>query len=528
MPTPEPTPRTPAPSPPPPDPCAGEGWDDVEALARSDGDVLAVFAAVTRPDGSLSTSLAGSERFHLRVLATPGGQPPVVYVDLDGRGQGAWSYGSSVSAATWNLRVDEEGVHRHVGPSDAWTWEPLDVDAHHRWSGADGELLACVPSDLLGAGHRVAIGVQVGDDWLPRPLLPGAPFPPIPDDGGTPLRIPDRLAIAYGYRPWVVRGCTEPRPETMACASAVYGAFRHVVLAGGLEEPEHPSHAGTRRLVERLRTDHPGQELWGYVSLRRHGAREHTVEDIAARAAAWQAVGVTGIFLDEADLCRPHDDTCTGEGVTRASQAAAVATIHDLGMPVFANGFSAPDVLEPIDGLPSALGAGTPDRAADMYLLENPTLAEGEWPTGLAADASVARIQAALRAAVVRGIRVAVVDTAAGWVEDDSSQPGYVAGWWRAVQAGAEAYGFTNPSYSAPDDLGANLAILEPPVQADAFDGLTFASTTLRLNDRGRRVSRDVVDCEGRDVGALVTRVTGAEGALTAGLVLREDRPPCP
>ena len=527
VPTPRPSGTSPPP-PPPPDPCAGEGWDDVPTLARSDGPIEAISAVVTRPDGSLSHSLAGSVRLHVRVGTRPGSPPPTVYVDIDGRGSGAWTLGSSVSVAAWDLRFGPDGAQRHTGPSNEGAWEPLGVEPgpDYRWSPEVGELLVCFPTELLGDGHRVALGAEVDGDWLPRAFLPGLPYPPIREPGAMPLRVPGRLAIAYGYRPWVVRDCTEASPSTMACASEAYAAFDHVVLAAGLEDPEHASHDGTRRLVARLRTDHPEQELWGYVSMRRHGDREHTVEDIATRAAAWRTVGVTGVFLDEADLCLPGSASCTEAGVTRASQAAAIGAIHELGMAVFANGFSAPDLLAPFGGVPPALGPGTGDRAADVYLLENPTVAAGEWRTGIEADASIARMQAAIHAASTLGIRLAAVDTAAGWVEDDSTDPVYLAGWWRAVQAGVDVYAFTNPYYSATDDLGPNLAILEPPVGAGAFGDLAYASTSLRISDQGRRVSRDVVDCGGRDVGEVVTRA-GPAGAVTGELVLRGE-PACP
>lgn len=529
MPTPRPTRAAPSasPSPSPPDPCAGEGWDRVPSLARSDGSVAGLFAVVSRPDGTLSRSLAGSERLHVRVLAAPGAGPPSVFLDIDGRETGAWTRGSAVSAAAWDIRVDTGGVQRHVGTAQDWSWEDLDADHHYEWDPTTGELLVCLPMTLIGDAHRVSLGVETEDSWLPRVFFPGIPYPPVAESGSVAVTVPERLAIAYGYRPWVVRGCTDVSPDSMACPSEVYGAFRHVVLAAGLEDQDHPSHAGTRRLVQQLREDHPGQELWGYVSLRRHRDQDHRVEDIGARAAAWQTVGVTGIFLDEADLCHAGSSGCPDEGVTRASQTAAIETIHGLGMPVFANGFSTPDLLHPFDGLPPALGHGNSSRPADMYLLENPTFSEGEWRTGIEADASLARMQAAIHAAADLGVRLAAVDTADGWVEDDSDTPPYVAGWWRAVQAGVEAYGFTNRLYSASDDLGPNLPILDPPVDVAELTRYAFASTTLRTSDGGRRISRDLVDCRGDDAGAVVT-VTVAGHAVEGRLALRSDRRACP
>lgn len=529
MPSPGPTRAAPSPTPPgPPDLCAGEGWNEVSSLARGDGDVRAVFAVVTRPDGTLSRSLAGSDRLHLRVIASPGVEPPSVFIDVDGRETGAWTRGSAVSAAAWDLRVDVRGVHRHVGTGHEWSWQDVDTDHHYVWDPTTGQLLVCLPMALVGGAHRISLGVETGDAWLPRAFLPGIPFPPVAESGSVAVTVPERLAIAYGYRPWVVRGCTEDDPDSMTCASEVYGAFRHVVLAAGLEDPDHASHEGTRQLVRQLRVDHPDQELWGYVSLR----DRRTGGDIAAKAAAWQDVGVTGIFLDEADLCHPGSQpgstNCPAEGVTRASQTAAIEAIHDLGLPVFANGFSTPDLLHPFDGLPPALGPGSSSRPADMYLLENPTFSEGEWRTGIEADASVARMQAAIHAAADLGVRLAAVDTADGWVDDDSGAPPYVAGWWRAVQAGVEAYGFTNQVYSATDELGPNLPILDAPVDASELTAYAFASTELRISDDGRRVSRDLVDCSGRDVGAVVTRMTGPDGALSGELALRADRRACP
>lgn len=527
--TPTAGPATPSPSPaPPPDPCEGEGWDEVPVLALDDGRIRSLSVVVTRSDGSLSHSLAGSRKLHARVEVAPGSTAPTLYLDLDGRGSGAWTLGSAVSVAAWDLRVGRDGVERHAGTSGTdWSWEAVDVQTNYRWSPDTGVLLVCLPTELLGRRHRVAFGVETGDRWLPRALLPGIPYPPVREDASVPLRAPARLAISYGYRPWVIRGCTDPDPDTMSCASDVYAAFRHVVLAAGLEDPAHPSHGGTRRLIEQLRADHADQELWGYVSLRRHAQQEHTLEDIATRAAAWQQMGITGIFLDEADLCPPGPPPCTEAGITREFQSAAIGAIHALGLPVFANGFSAPDLLHPFSGVPPALGAGSVDRPADMYLLENPTMAGGEWRTGVEADATVARLQAAIRAAAELGVRLAAVDTAGGAVGDDSAHPGYVAGWWRAVQAGADAYGFTNTFYSATDELGPDLPVLDPPVPPDRLAGLAFDTLRLRVSDGGRRVSRDVVDCNGADVGAVVTR-TSPDGSVTGELAVREGATDCP
>lgn len=526
-------PQRPTPSaPPPPDPCDGEGWDTVAPLALAEGPVSGLFAVATAADGTMITSVAGGERLHVRVTSDPAVGPPDLFLDVDGhRGTGAWTFGSAVSSAGWDLRVDGSGrILRHDGRPDEWSWAPIDAGRDYRWSARDGETVVCLPLDVLGrTPERLGLGASIAEQWLPRPFLPAVAYPRTPiDPPGDVVRVPGRLAIAYAFRPWVVRDCTDAEPVTMDCASDAYAAFDHVVLAAGLEDPDHPSHSGTARLIDRLRDDHPSQEVWGYISLRSHAGRQQGPPDVAARAAAWAQMGVTGIFLDEADLC-PDGDGCPNGGVSRATQVAVVDATHELGLAVFANGFHAPEVLDTVDGVPTPLGAGSADRPPDMYLLENPTVAGGDWKTLVELDASTARIDAAIRLSARSGVRLAAVDTAAGWVDDDADgSTEYLAGWWRAVQAGVEAYGFTNPLYSAPDEFGPNLAVLDPPPEAELLDGLRFASRSLRLAGFGRRITRDVLDCHGEPAGTLVVEVTDAAGTIAPRLVLPGDLPDCP
>ncbi|MGH3442679.1 MAG: hypothetical protein ACRDUY_11685, partial [Nitriliruptorales bacterium] len=491
------------------------------------GPVSGLFAVSTRADGSMVTSVAGSDRVHVRVTSDAATGPPEVLLDLDSHpGTGAWTYGSIVSSAGWDLRIDAEGrLFRHEGRPRDWDWEPADGGRDYRWSSRSGETLVCLPLPLLGRNpSQLGIGASLGEHWLPRPFLPAVTYPRVQPPGpGGPVRVPGRIAFAYQYRPWVVRDCTDPFPATMACASAAYAPFDHVVLAGSLEEPGHPSHDGTVRLIARLREDHADQEVWGYVSLRSHAGRPQGLEQVLERVGLWAETGVTGIFLDEADLC-PGGDDCPEGGVTRATQVTAVRAMHDLGLAVFANGFSVTEVLGPVDRTPSPLSRGTAQRAADMFLVENPTVAHGQWRGGLEWEASSARFEAALRYASRSGVRLAALDTGAGWVEDSAAASAqYVAGWWRAVQAGADAYAFTNPAISATDELGPNLPVLAPPPEAELLEGLRFASPALRIGELGRRIVRDLLDCRGDVAGAIVVEVTDSSGTMAPRLVLAAD-----
>jgi hypothetical protein len=328
--------------------------------------------------------------------------------------------------------------------------------------------------------------------------------------------------------PWLVRDCA-----TVACAADTYGGFDHVVFAAGLEEPDHPSHAGTAELIAAIRERHPDTEVWGYVSMigrpdfdaDGHRDEVYTVEDHRAHARLWKAMGATGVFLDEDGLCMPEWDACPvradGTEVTfdRARQAAVADAIHGEGMAVFANAFSIEDVLGDVDGVPTPLGPGAADRPADMYLLENPTVAEGAWRTGLDADVSRAKFDLAIQLRAATGVRVAAVDTADGPVGPDATtDPRYAPAWWRAAQANLDAYGFTNPGYSAPPEWATDLAFPGQPVDATEGYGVAFEPGGLVFADAGTTAIRYTVDADGNRLG-LIRFATTPDGSATGGFV---------
>lgn len=508
-------------------PTPPHGWASVPPMATGPGAVSSMQAVF---DGDTGDVL-------VRVV-TADGLAPEIFFDLDGdRLQGGWTYQTHVSAAAWNVHVDREGaLFAHAGVPDEWKWAQIEAPAGFHWSRDGSATVVCLPQSLLasaGADPRdVAIAVAHDDDWLPHPFIDGVRLRSFDERPAVaPVRTPGRLAFAYQWAPWAVRDCPADTVD-VACAAAVYGEFSHVVFGGGIDDPAHPSHDDTARLIAELRQTHPATEVWGYVSTLRHGDDAHDTAAIRARATRWRDMGATGVFLDEFDLCDPIWSTCgVDQGhipVTRARQREAVEAVHALGLAVFANAHSIHGTLGDVRGEPTPLGAGDGDRPADMYLLENPTVWAGRWWTGLDRLASQARFRDAVSYVEHTGVRLAVVDTGRGVVADDADDPHYVASWWRAAQAGADAHAFTNADYSASDDFSDNMAILAAPAGAELLDrdGLQFLGG-IELHEGGDRSQRALIDCSGRLIGEIVIDVD-EDGTVHARPVVVPSAAGCP
>ena len=437
--------------------------------APCDADVASAKPVATG-DAPLEAIALGRDGDVIVATVTTSGVTPSVLIDADDdRDTGMWSQQSPISSSGWDVLVDSEGaMYRHAGEPTEWAWDDVDRgDDGSGWTATDDGVRVCIGPEVATAlgvndGGTLRISAITEDSSLPATYLPGAAWPAEalvqPEEPAVPVE-PESLAFAYGYEPWAVAGCTTPE-----CAAERYVVFDHVVLGSGFEEATHPSHRGAAALAALLRDRRPDAELWGYVSLVGGPAgdggrrdRIHTPADIGARAALWQAMGVTGIFLDEADLCRPSAQQCpldaTGDevAITRAHQNAAIDAIHALGMPVFANGYAPEDIVGEVDGVPSSL------RANDVYLLENPTFAGGVKSTGVDAQAARARYLSARRLTAASGVRLAAVDTFDGTVADKyRTDPRWTEA--RAAVPAATIHGVTNATYSAAPEHADNLA----------------------------------------------------------------------
>jgi len=278
--------------------------------------------------------------------------------------------------------------------------------------------------------------------------------------GGTPdTPVPLRLAIYYGY-PSLVNGAGGDLARVVAHLSP----YDVLVLGDGLEfDTADAGHAGpaehqfTRRLVQQLARTPRRPVIFGYVDLGRTHAL--TPAELTDRIDRWGAMGVAGVFLDEAGY---------DFGVTRERQNHAVRAARARGLRVFFNAYRPEDVFGEERVPINAAGGGNPAgqkpllSARDAILLESFAVGGGVVE---AAAPLAARVRAALAGRRRFGTRVFAIATGG----DDVELAQY--GWRAASSVGLDAYGWSDPGYGARTS---QLRWIAPPV-ADVADAAAAA-----------------------------------------------------
>lgn len=69
--------------------------------------------------------------------------------------------------------------------------------------------------------------------------------------------------------------------------------YQKVVFGAGVADPSHPDYANASYIINKLKTDYPGIEIFGYVSA------NQSLQGFQAQASQWDTIGATGVFLDE-------------------------------------------------------------------------------------------------------------------------------------------------------------------------------------------------------------------------------------
>ncbi|HZU07455.1 MAG TPA: hypothetical protein VFB73_15940 [Chloroflexota bacterium] len=281
--------------------------------------------------------------------------------------------------------------------------------------------------------------------------------------GGTPaaLAIGTRarpFALYYGW-PSAVNGAD----GDIAAAAATFARYAVVILGDGLQRDDHPDHARTAAIMRRLQ-ELGTTRVFGYVDLGVH-TQNLPLDTILQSAQAWQRLGATGIFLDDAGA---------DFGVDAARRDAAVGGIRRLGLRVILNAHAPDDAFRG----QVALGPG------DGYLFEAFQVADGHVQPAPLAFAKADRV---LALALASGAAVYAVAT--GPADDPGFATKYAYAWWSALLYGFDYFQYTTLDYGArtaqlawhdptPPDLGSRY--LEPEVRHAWAEGLHRRAT-----DRG-------------------------------------------
>lgn len=260
----------------------------------------------------------------------------------------------------------------------------------------------------------------------------------------SPL-VPARLAIYYGYPGQVNGAAGDPM-----IAARVFEAYDVVVFGDGLEFADvdparRPKGAGpeeherTRTIIRRLQQGPRRTAVYGYVDL--GNSQNLSLAELHRRIELWAAMGVQGIFFDEAGF---------DFGVTRARQNAVVQRVHALGLRAFMNAFEPDDLFATKVVALNPLGGGNPMGArpslgpSDLFLLESFQVRLGVFAE---ADGSIARIGRALAHRDRFGSRILAVTTTA---RPEHYRPeAFRYAWWSAVLWALDGFGWGEPSFSA-------------------------------------------------------------------------------
>jgi hypothetical protein len=269
--------------------------------------------------------------------------------------------------------------------------------------------------------------------------------------GDRQLAAPGRLAVFYGI-PALVNGANGDVDR----AAAVFAAYDVVVFGAGLESGGSES-TRTRAVVQRTIARRPGIRLFGYLAL---GDRAVSGERVAAAAKQWRALGVQGIFLDEAGF---------DFGVTRERQHEAIDAVHRQGLRVFVNAFRPEDVL----------ANGSRLQRGDLVLLESFAVRLGQPES---ADLWFERARTAARFKDSLGVEVWTVTTPAKAFDPALCR----MAWWGTVLWGFDGFGWGEPDYAAPkSELPARDCAGATPASLSSFGAYTS-----EVARRGSRFTR--------------------------------------
>ncbi len=352
---------------------------------------------------------------------------------------------------------------------------------------------------------------------------------------------PGRLAIYFGF-PSAVNGAA----GDVNAAAAVFDDYDVVLFGAWLHLPQHdPGDPGSNPFFDNGCTqnahfDHnntaaiislltPATVVYGYVSI----GGENTARicpstaptptplsemEIQTAIDQWDAMGVTGIFFDEAGY---------DFGTTRARQNTAINYAHSKGLSVFINAFNPDDIFSDeavgnvvypfgsnLGGQPSSVpmnptGEPTSLGANDIFLLESFQVIHGNFQdAGFWEDLA----DKSLYYKNLHGAKVATITTISdilppGPCNAQFDQAKFDYAWWSTFVHGFDYMGWGEPNaFSASGPCDAQLPWHTPPLTGGS--GLSFTSPV---------VTHDLdIHTRATDAGLIELNTTAHTGQFTS------------
>jgi hypothetical protein len=178
------------------------------------------------------------------------------------------------------------------------------------------------------------------------------------------------VLVYYGYLNSFNSGSNSWNNDSV-CAD-IGGKYDMCVFGDGVQDPSHADYANASYIINKLMTDYPAMEIFGYVSV------NQALADFQSKASQWDTLNVHGIFLDEAGY---------DFGKTRDELNQRIKFIREMNGDdkIFVNAWNVNHVLG-IENDPSypnstynVSGVESDLLSSDYYLLENFTVVDGSY-----------------------------------------------------------------------------------------------------------------------------------------------------
>jgi hypothetical protein len=257
--------------------------------------------------------------------------------------------------------------------------------------------------------------------------------------------VPPRAVFFYGY-PSLVNGAN----GDVQFAAKAFAAYDIIVLGDGVEFPSmvksrRPVGVGpveydrSKRIIASILQQKPEAEIFGYVCI--GDTQSLSIASMKRRIGMWKALGVSGIFLDEAGYDWPM--------VTRERQNTSIRYIHSLGMAAFLNAYHPGTLTSLGDHLrknPSQESSALTSR--DLILLESFPIKHGIYadPTELHT-----RLEQALSVRRQFSTRIVALSTMRTGVPFRTEQMDYAC--WSAWMFNMDGVAWGEPDFSADNRL---------------------------------------------------------------------------